>query len=459
MSDVSTPSAAVNAMSEDWTLARALLGGTRAMREAGKKHLPKWPDEEEDAYLCRLASAVLFPAYSRTIETLTGKPFSKPITIGEDVPPQIREWLDDIDLQGRNLDMLAADTLQIALGMGLAGILVDYPTKGAEIRTVADERAAGLRPYAIQIYPWQVLGWLPKRVAGAWTLAQLRLLERVEVEDGPFGTKEIEQVRVLTPGAWETYRKNEKKEWVLYEKGVTSLKYIPFAPAYGTRLGFMMGKPPLVELAHMNVRHWQSQSDQDTILHVARVPILAVVGVDDDQWKMTIGASAAVRLPTGADMKYVEHSGAAIEAGKVSLDDLKEEMRQAGAELLVIKPGTVTATQHANENAVGMCALQRIAKGVEDTLDQMLQIFADWVGEKQGGHVTLFDDYAAHTMAEASMQIVATLPISDETKFEEAQRRGMISPDKTWLDERERLDAQGPALGTIPGGPANPITA
>jgi hypothetical protein len=96
-----------------------------------------------------------------------------------------------------------------------------------------------------------------------------------------------------------------------------------------------------------------------------------------------------------------------------------------------------------------MCALQRIAKGVEDTLDQMLQIFADWVGEKQGGHVTLFDDYAAHTMAEASMQIVATLPISDETKFEEAQRRGMISPDKTWEDERERLDAQGPALGAM----------
>lgn len=459
MSDVSTPSNAVSIMSKDWTLARALLGGTRAMREAGKEYLPMWPNEEQAAYDCRLASAVLFPAYKRTVETLVGKPFSKPVTIGDDVPAKIKAWLDDIDLQGRNLDVFGADTMEVALGMGLAGILVDYPTKPDTVRTVEDERRAGLRPYFIQIYPWQVRGWRATRSSGAWVLEQLRLMECVEVPDGEFGMKEVEQVRVLTPGAWATYRQNEKKEWILFEEGITTLKRIPFVPAYGQRLGFMMGKPPLIELAHMNVKHWQSQSDQDTILHVARVPILAVIGIDDDKWTMTVGASAAVKLPTGADMKYVEHSGKAIDAGKVSLDDLKEEMRQAGAELLVIKPGTVTATQHANENAVGMCALQRIAKGVEDALDAALQIMAEWIGEKQGGHVTLFDDYAAQTMAEASMQIVATLPISDETKFEEAQRRGMISPDKTWQDERERLDAQGPALGTIPGDPANPPAA
>jgi hypothetical protein len=51
--------------------------------------------------------------------------------------------------------------------------------------------------------------------------------------------------------------------------------YIPFVPLYGTRLAFMMGISPLRDVAYLNVKHWQSQSDQDTILHVARVPILA----------------------------------------------------------------------------------------------------------------------------------------------------------------------------------------
>lgn len=39
------------------------------------------------------------------------------------------------------------------------------------------------------------------------------------------------------------------------------------------------GKPPLIELAHLNVKHWQSQSDQDNILHVIRVPILVRIGI------------------------------------------------------------------------------------------------------------------------------------------------------------------------------------
>jgi hypothetical protein len=455
MSDVSTKTSSVTAMEPDWTLARALLGGTRAMRTAGKEMLPQWPNEDQKAYDCRLATAVLFPAYKRTIETLTGKPFSKPVAIGEDVPAKIKGWLEDADLQGRNLDTFAADVMETALGCGLAGILVDFPDASNVERTAsgivtqAAEKAAGLRPYLIHIYPWQLLGWRARRVSGAWQLTQLRLMECVEEEAGDFGMVEVGQVRVLTPGAWATYRKNAKEEWVEYESGVTTLNFIPYVPVYGQRIGFMMGKPPLVELAHMNVKHWQSQSDQDTILHVARVPILAVVGIDDANWQMTIGAAAAVKLPVGADMKYVEHTGAAIEAGKVSLDDLKEEMRQAGAELLVIEPGKVTATQVASENAVGMCALQRIAKGVEDALDQALQIMAEWIREAQGGHVTLFDDYAAKTLAEASMQIVAGLNISDETKFEEAQRRGMISQERKWADERDRLDAQGPALGTV----------
>ncbi|MCL5460174.1 DUF4055 domain-containing protein, partial [Loigolactobacillus coryniformis] len=67
-------------------------------------------------------------------------------------------------------------------------------------------------------------------------------------------------------------------------------------------------------------------------------------------------------------MKFVEHTGAAIDAGSQDLDKLEERMRQAGAELLVIAPGKVTATQVHTENAVGMSALQRITLGLEDAI-------------------------------------------------------------------------------------------
>jgi len=462
MGDVSTKTDSVTAMEPDWELARALLGGTRAMRAAGQKYLPKWPNEEDEAYRCRLASAVLFPAYKRTIDTLTGKPFSEPITLGDDVPANIAEWTEDIDLRGRNIDAFAADLMESALGYGICGILVDYPkTQGEDGKllypTRAAEIAAGVRPYCIQIHPWQILGWRDEYQGGVWRLTQLRLMECVDEPDGDYGVKSVEQVRVLTPGAWELQRQNDKKEWYSYDSGTTSLSIIPFVPVYGQRAGFMIGRPPLIEVANLNVAHWQCASDQQTILHMARVPILAVIGVDDT-FQMTVGAASAVKIPLNGDMKWVEHSGKAIEAGADELEALEERMRQAGAELLVLRPGKITATQTATENAVGMCALHRIANNLEDALDQALQICADWVGEPTGGSIQLFKDFGAASLAEASTQILLDAAtankISNETLFSELKRRGVVSPELTWEDERDKIDAQGPALGTM----TDPVT-
>lgn len=471
MTNVATKSQAAQAMEADVSLCAALMGGTRAMRTAGATYLPKWPNEEQSAFDERLKVATLFPAYQRTVQTLTGKPFSKPLTYSEDMPEQLLQWAqDDVDLQGRKLDIFAADVMQEALALGMSGILVDFPTAEG-VKTAAQEQAAGLRPYMIQIHPMQIVGWKASRISGRWLFTQLRIMESVEEDDGAFAQKVVEQVRVLEPGKWQLWRKVKTttgKDWAIHAEGVTTLNYIPFVPVYGERMGFMQSKPPMVEMAHLNVEHWQSSSDQQTITHVARVPILTVIGVDDDKWNLTVGASNAVKLPMGASMAYVEHSGAAIGAGKESLKDLEDRMRQAGAELLVLSPSAqATATEIATDNAVGMCALQRIVQGVEDALDLALQYMADWINLPDGGSVTIFTDFAAATLADASAQLLLTTnqagKLSDETLHAEFQRRGIVSADVDWLDEKDRIDSQGPAMGamgdTFAGGPDLPSVA
>lgn len=465
--DLDKQTEAVKSMVKDWDVVRPLLSGTTGMRGAGSKLLPAWPHEDTQSYMGRLAVATLFPAYDRTVQTLTGKPFSKPIAIGEDVPDQIKEWLKDIDLQGRNLDTFASNVMESALAYGLSGILVDCPkgavsANGTGVTTLADEQAAGIRPYFVSINAWQIVGWRSEyQPTQGWTLTQLRLLEEVEEDDGDYDTKIVKQVRVLTVGAWATYRKlnddSTNNEWTLSEDGTTSLDKIPFVPVYGKRLAFMVGKPPLIELAHMNIKHWQSQSDQDTIMHVARVPILVALGVDDEvTFEVQVGASSCIKLPggPGVDLKYVEHSGKAIDAGEKSLEVLKDEMRQAGAELLVIgRRMEVTATQVASENELGTCALQRISQGLEDALDYALQFMADYAKLGEGGHVTLFDDFGVSALSDLSAQLLFQInqagKLSDETFHSEMQRRGILSPDTEWEDEKALIDAQGPQMGAL----------
>lgn len=441
----------------------ALMGGTAEMRRANTRLLPKWPNEEDESFKTRRETATLFPAYRRTVSVMAGKPFAKALTLSDDTPAEIVTWADDIDREGVNLHTFAAEMLNEALAYGFAGILVEAPKPVApsgSVVTKADQAKAGVRPYFVRVMHSQILGWRIANTAGARTLAQLRLAETITVQDGEFGEKDVNRVRVLEPGSWRVYEESSengpdgKKAWTEVEAGVSGLTVIPFVPLYGSRLSFMMGVSPLRDLAYLNVKHWQSQSDQDTILHVARVPILALSG-GNDETSLTVGAASAVKLPIGGKLEFVEHSGAAIEAGAKSLADLEEQMIQAGAELLVKKPGDRSAAEATNDAEANKSDLQRIVEGFEDSLDQALQFMADYAKLGSGGYVSLFKDFGAANLSQASGQLVLSMQgaglISKATAIAEMKRRGELAAEVDPEDEAEAVETEGPALGEVEG--------
>lgn len=439
----------VDDMREDWAIIDALMGGTRAMRKAGTKFLPQWPKEESEAYQARLKTSTLLPALSETVQNMTGRVFADPITLTEDVPDAIKEMAEDFDLQGNNLQVWAQSLFSGGLSHGIFHVLVDHP-KAEGIKTKAEEKSAGVRPYAVVIKPGQVLGWRSANKGGEQVLTQFRYMECVEVDDGAFGTKSVDQIRVLVPGGWATYIEVDdgkgQKSWQMNDEGLTSLSVIPLATFYTKRTGFLTATPPLLELANMNVKHWQSQSDQDNILHVARVPMLAVIGLDEGS-TITVGAGSATQLPKDCDMKWVEHTGKAIDAGRISLLDLVEDMRLAGAKLLQKEKQTVkTASQSEEEAAQEMSPLQTMAGQLEDALDQVLQYFALWMNLPDGGHVKVkgnFDvDFSPETTMPFLLSLNKALILSDESLFHEVQRRGLLSDEIDWEEEKAKVASQ-----------------
>ena len=441
---INEQNAAMQQASQAWILTDALLGGTPAMRAAGKSLLPQWPAEENDAYDARLSTATLFPAFSRTLAVMAGKPFSRQITLSQDTPAQIKGWVDDIDMELRSLHSFASEVFRDALSHGLCGILVDYP-QAEGVQTRAQELAAGIRPYFVHIRHDQILGW---RSEGN-NLTQLRIAETAEVDDGPFGTKLVERVRLFEPGYWQLWEKVDD-DFVLIDEGTTTMDRIPFVPVYGLRMGFMSGVSPLTDLAYLNVKHWQSQSDQDTILHIARVPILAVM-TDDPEAEIKVGGGTAMMLGAGDNAKFVEHSGAAIEAGAASLLALEEQMIQTGAELLVQKQGQRTATEAANEAEANKSELLRIVENFEDSLDAALDLMAEWIGLPYGGSVSLFKDFSAGSLNQASSQLIGQLMTTGQltriTGLKELQRRGELAGDIDVELEAEAVESEGVPFG------------
>jgi hypothetical protein len=446
---------AVERMREHWAIVDPLMGGTQAMRAAGNKLLPQYPAEADDTYKERLALSTLLPAYAETVASSTSRVFAEPLQLGEDVPEPIKLLSADIDLGGNDLNSWSVEWFREALAKGLCHALIEHqPTRDKDgnklYKTIDEEKKAGVRPYAVIIKPGQVRGW---RFAGS-NLVQFRYAEQVEEADGDFGIKCIEQIRVLEPGHWRTYRKPDGGgEWAQHDEGATSLTYIPLVTFYTGRTGPMTAKPPLLELAHLNVKHWQSQSDQDNLLHVARVPLLFVF-TDNEEFQLTISSASATRMPKDGNAKYVEHTGAAITAGRDSLNDLVDDMRMAGAKLLQKDKQAVKTAAQANEEAAQeLSPLARLAGQFADCIAQLLQILADYGSLGDGGHVEMRGNFDSDFAPEVSLPNLISMAnsgkLSDETLYSEMQRRGVISDELDWEAEKARIEEQGPALGAI----------
>lgn len=441
--NVATVSDAVAAMQDDWQLIADLLGGTKAMRAAGKRYLPARTLEDPQDYAARLSAATLFPAFSETLARMVGRVFSKPLTPNDDVPAWIAdEVLPDVDRQGRNLHVWAKEWFAEALAMGLSHCIVEAP-RADGVRTRADQRRAGVRPYLIRVSPQRVLGW---RESGG-KLTQLRVrFDRTE-DDGEFGTKSVKQVRVYEVGRVRVFEEH-KGEWVAVGDVRTGLARIPIVTLYTKRTGFMTAEPPLRELAYLNAKHWRMQSGNDTLIDTASVPILSISGVQDGD-EVVIGAKHAVRLPTGATMQYVEHTGAAIESGRKALLDLVEDMRQAGAKLLQPAEGNRTATEAREDAANDNSQLGGMASQLQDTLVDVLDLVAEYRGQEKGGTVQLNPNLDPELDTATAMQDLLAMYrdgiVSRSTVFEAAKRFGRLPEALEWEAEQTRIGEDGPA--------------
>lgn len=439
-------------LQERSAVCRTLMGGTRAMRDAGKTYLPIWPQESEEAWTARKNCSALFPGFKKALQTMVGRPFETPVGVGDDVPAKIEATFENIDLAGRDLDQFARDVFTAMLRDGLTWVLADYPTI-PEGSTAADEVAMGAQPYLVHIPLENMISYRLELVAGKHQVVHARWFECSDEFDGKWGTKEVKRIRVWEPGLvqlWEE-RKSELTgvtDWALIAEGVVSLQEVPIVCFYGDRTGFWQGQPPLEDLAWLNVQHWQSASDQRHVLHVARVPLLGA-DLDNRANQAEPVALGPGGIVTGfTNLRYIEHTGAAIEAGRTDLLDLEDQMKRVAGELLT-REVQKTATETGQEASEGASWLRRLAFNFQDGFEECLRLMAAWVGEAGGGTISLDTDWDEETLASDIMAALTAArtagQISKETYLWNLKEGGVLPPDRTIEQELDALDTEGMA--------------
>ena len=437
----------VAAMQARAALPNTLMGGTFAMRLAKTTYLPQMAMETQKDYSDRLAATTLLPQFSETVDDFATKPFTEPMTFSEDTPPEILDWLENTDLQGQTAAQFFQGVLRQSLVDGITFILVDHPPvpQGA---TKATENAMGARPYLIHVPLANLIGWRSSTVAGKHVLTQVRILECVTEDSGDFGVAEITQIRVIDPGMVRVYRQTgDKKDWVLVDdlSGPISLQEVPIVAVYTGRHGFMVALPPLEGLAYLNVQHWQSSSDQRNILHTARVPFLFGKGLDVPKEGAEQAHGANMMMTASqpdADLKYVEHGGAAIGAGRDDLKDLEEQMRQISGELVSAVAKTATEAGLDSEQSCSWLKSQVLA--FEGSIAEVLRLMGSWKGITPTGTVVLFKDFEQEPIDAPTLLGLNTLQtsgnLSRKTLLRILQDAGKLPADVDIDEELQRID-------------------
>jgi hypothetical protein len=274
--------------------------------------------------------------------------------------------LFNVDLQENDLNVWTYETTRKMVRYGHVGVLVDAPKAEYEGR-----------PYWCTYTPREILGW---RYEGS-ELVQLRLMEKVVLPDGEYGEKTAEQVRVLTPGEYKIYQKQKNTNFELIDEGTTSLDKIPFSVAYANRLNIMESRPPLEDIAELNLKTYQIQSDLDNILHVSCVPMLAFFGFPSAAEEVSAGPGEAIAFPADGRAEYIEPKGTSFDNQFKRLEQIAGQINELGlSAVLGQKLSAETAEAKRLDRSQGDSTMMVIAQNMQDMIDNCLQFHAQYLG-------------------------------------------------------------------------------
>ena len=432
VAQVGDPNSAWYAQEPHWILIEDLLQGTYGMRRKHRRYLPQEPRELDESYDNRLARSVVPPYYQRLERMLAGMLTRKPVKL-QDVSDAIREQLFDVDMQGNDLNVWTYETARKLVRYGHVGCLVDAPSDGG-------------RPYWCTYTPRQILGYRTEQQDGQQRLIQLRLQEVVlEADpDSEYGEKQIDQVRVLTPGQYQIHQRQDNGDYKVVDEGTTSLTEIPFSVAYSNRVGYMESRPPLEDIAELNLKSYQVQSDLDNQLHISAVPMLALFGFPSSAEEVSAGPGEALAFPADGRAEYIEPQGRSFDFQFKRLEQIALQINELGlSAVLGQKLSAETAASKMIDRSQGDSTMMVIAQNVQDMIDNSLKFHAEFMGQQEAaGSCTVNRDFIGArldpTDVNALLQLYTAGTITKETLLQQLADGEVLGDD---FDVQEEIDA------------------
>lgn len=424
---VNTPRSDYLEMTTRWARLRDCYDGRDAVLRAGNRYVPDLPGTDPAGNKAYRERGNFYNAVMRTVQGMNGAIFQKAPEV--EFPESLSDLLEDITLTNVPFEMFAVDAGREVMTTGRYGILIDFPARDA---------ATTKRPYMVGYLTEDIINWRTTRLDGDEELSFVVLRERVEQPNpkDPFVNDCITQFRVveLKNGVCvqQLYREVQlgsgsflpyEAEMTLQRRGV-ALNFVPFVFIGATHASPDLDRPPLLDLADVNLGHWRNSVDHEYGLHLVALPTPWVSGNKAAGGApMKIGPSVVWELDVQGSAGMLEFQGTGLGAIVTAMEDKKKQMASIGARLLedatVAETATAVKMRHAGETA----SLKSVAGSLEIGFTMALQILAWWAGTEDVPHsveaeVELNKEYLNVKATSAEIQVALTALQAGEISFE-----------------------------------------
>lgn len=470
-------------------LTRDILGGTDAMRAAGKAYLPQRPAESNESYDARLKGAVLLNQYDRTGGYLSGQVFQKPIRYQEPgegeqrAPDEQTFWesfYENADGQNTNLSIFANSVFRSGVDDGASFVLADYSSvpvvygedgglyyKNADgalaPKTKEADAANNWRPYLVLIKADQVLECRIETQNGVNSVTLFRYMETTEREvDGEW--IEVARVRKFTADSWELWEQLKgEKEFTQIDDGqlinelgepLGRVPVVWFLP--GKKATECTAQPAMKDLAWMNVSHWQAYADHVQLMQWVRGPVWFGLKLRNNIGEqVAFGPNRIVAVDEdGAALQNVGIDSSSVEK---SFEDLKRKesyMEMYGLQMLASTASTMTATQADIAESASNSQLKEWVQKLCDALENALALIARWKGYADGPAIwanTEFRIAFNANIVATLMSMVSNNQLSKETLLETLKLMGVFADEFKVDEELARIaDAEASSQTYVP---------
>lgn len=358
-----------------WQLMRDALAG----EVAKEKYVPKLSDQEAEEYSAYVGRAEFYNATARTQVALTGLLFAKPPKV--ELPEALKSIGENISLDDDTLEALAKNIANECLSVGRCGVLVDLPSVEKADYSKLEAERLNLRAYATLYKAENIINWKTTKINGSNVTSLVVLAETyAEPTQDEFVDKIKTRYRVLDlhEGYYrqrvfsETKAGNFEVVSEIYPSANgQKLEYLPFTFFNVNDLKTSVEKPPLLDLAKVNISHFRSEVDLEHGTHFTALPTPYVTGYQgESSEKLKIGSTAVwVINDPSAKVGFLEFSGAGLSTLENRIAVKEKRMSILGARLLLDEKKTAEATEtlqmrKSGENAVLTNVASTISEGI-----------------------------------------------------------------------------------------------